>query len=99
MSACEPHAEQHGEQERVQQRLGDVGVRLDLPPVVHDAEHGDDVDEPVQLRPLAPEPALKAARRGHRQRNQQHERREPDRDVRALRDVDEQRPPAATDRR
>ena len=55
---------------------------LHLPPVVHDAEHGDRRTRAGAACPVAVRAAAaSASRRRDRQRNQQHERGEADRDV------------------
>ena len=56
------------QQERVQERIGHVGLGLHLPPVVDQAERRDQIDEPVQPGPIAPEAPL------HRLRGRDSER-------------------------
>jgi hypothetical protein len=89
--ALQTPAEQHGGHRRVDQRFADV--RLHLPPEVHAAEDGSDVDQAMQALPAAAEPAHPAPGGCHRERYEQHERRESDRDVWPLRDVRDHLPP------
>ena len=72
----------HREQHRVPST--DRYVELHLPPVVHHArESRSRKPDRCSFTHLTPEAALPAVRRCHRERHQQHQRREADRDVRA----------------
>src|SRR5690606_19690917 len=55
--------EQRAEDQRIEQRLANVGFHL--PPEVDHAENRAHVDELVQTRPIPAEPSLPAARRRH----------------------------------
>src|SRR6185312_5366802 len=73
----------------VQERLADVFFYL--PPEMPDAENGDDVDQPMQLRPTSPQAALRLGGGCDGQRNQQQQSQHADGDVRAFDDVLPQR--------
>ncbi len=56
-------------------------VRLDQPEMMDDAEDGSDVDSPMELYPALSQSLHRAARRGHRKREQKAERCHPHHDV------------------
>ena len=78
-------SKKHRKDAGVEERL--ARVRFHFPVVVPDAEHGDHINEFVQLLPTTPESAHHRVRRCYRQREQQHEGGKSDRDIGTLRDV------------
>ena len=78
--------EQHDEYTAEEQRL--AGIRFDQPEEVEDGEDGGRIDQLMDLIPPLPaQPADRPLRRGHGERDEQHESGEPDSDERPLDDV------------